>query len=283
MQEKRNNSSENFKVDLSKVIKVENFYLKQYDCYIIGYLYKNSGLPAYDRQKITKMYYFCNDCKSKIYFSRFGNFKNKKNKYGNLCQKCATKRNCQEESFKEKEKASTKKRWENGGFDHLKENGYFLKWGRENCKNMLDKNEEEKKIIAEKKIKTWAKHSEEEKREINYRRTKHFLENYYEKGKCNRKFTPAKRFLTKEWQEVRTLIINRDLFTCQKCKKVFKKSKLAVHHLIPYRFCQNNNKENLITLCKSCHSKVERFLEKNCILEEGKVDVEKELEFIKNN
>lgn len=29
--------------------------------------------------------------------------------------------------------------------------------------------------------------------------------------------------------------------------------------------------------------KVERFLENNCVLEEGKVDVEKEIEFIKNN
>lgn len=107
-------------------------------------------LPAYDRQKITKMYYFCSDCKSKIYFSRFGNFKNKKNKYGNLCQKCATRRNSQEESFKEKERTATIKGWEEGKYNHLKENGYFLKWGRENCKNILCKNEEEKKIIAEK-------------------------------------------------------------------------------------------------------------------------------------
>ena len=93
MQEKRNNLSENFKVDLSKVVKVENFYLKQYDCYIEeGYLHISSMLPAYDRQKITKMYYFCSDCKNKIYFSRFEKFKNKKKQIWEFMSKMRNKK-----------------------------------------------------------------------------------------------------------------------------------------------------------------------------------------------
>lgn len=64
---------------------------------------------------------------------------------------------------------------------------------------------------------------------------------------------------------------------------MFKKSSLCIHHIVPYRICKKDKEENLITLCKSCHSKVERFLEKNCILENNTIDVEKELNFIYEN
>ena len=74
--------------------------------------------------------------------------------------------------FKEKERIATTKAWKEKKYDHLKENGYFLKWGRENCKNMLQKSKEEKKIIAEKKIKTWLSHSEEEKKRNKLQKNK---------------------------------------------------------------------------------------------------------------
>ena len=99
---------------------------------------------------------------------------------------------------------------------------------------------------------------------------------YYICSVCNEKktFTKLSSFLHKK-EEFK--------FCCQKCKKILTKSELNIHHLIPYRFCQENKEQNLISLCKSCHSKVERFLEKNCILDENNIDLKKELDFIYEN
>ena len=59
-----------------------------------------------------------------------------------------------------------------------------------------------------------------------------------------------------EWNKIRFLIYKRDNFTCQRCSK--KNLILDVHHKIPYRISKNNFLENLITLCRKCHMKVER-------------------------
>ena len=282
MSEEKNIISKNNELDLSKVIAVKNYYLKEYDCYVNGYINKETNKPAYEHKKLTSYYYICKDCGEIKTFVRLRKFKTKKCEFGNLCQKCTTKRNAQKEEFKEKEKIATKKGWEEGRYQHLKDSGYFLEWGRKYCKNILEKSEEEKAEIAAKKINTWLSHSEEEKAEINFKRAKPSRERH-QFILSNLKFKFPERFATKEWRKMRTFIINRDKFTCQKCKKVMKKKCLQVHHIIPYRICGNNEADNLISLCKSCHSKVERFLEKNCILEGNEIDVKKELEFIYEN
>ena len=269
-------------MDLSKVQLVKDYYLDNYNVYINGYIYKDTKKPAYEAKKLTSYYYICSVCNEKKIFTKLSKFLHKKEEFKFCCQKCATRINTQKDSFKRKQSAATKMRWNNGGFENLKKSEKFLNWEKNNCRNMLYKTPEEKQEIALKKIKTWLKHTEEEKQEINYRRTKHLLESL-KKAKCDRKFVPAKRFLTKEWYDLRTKVINRDKFTCQKCKKILTKSELNVHHLIPYRFCQENKEQNLISLCKSCHSKVERFLEKNCILDENNIDLKKELDFIYEN
>lgn len=54
--------------------------------------------------------------------------------------------------------------------------------------------------------------------------------------------------------ELKLLIRKRDNFTCQECNQTEEQlgHKLSVHHIDYDK--KNNNPENLITLCKSCHS-----------------------------
>ena len=44
---------------------------------------------------------------------------------------------------------------------------------------------------------------------------------------------------------------------CQHCGMTPRKNgrALDVHHTIPYRISKDNSPDNLITLCRSCHSK----------------------------
>lgn len=71
------------------------------------------------------------------------------------------------------------------------------------------------------------------------------------------------------WRETRKQIYERDNWTCQECgchclNKEYKnkKNKIQCHH-IDYNI-KNNNYENLITLCASCHTKT-NFNKKNWI------------------
>ena len=66
-----------------------------------------------------------------------------------------------------------------------------------------------------------------------------------------------------DWDVIRKIIYKRDSYTCQLCGKI--KCKIEVHHIIPWRITQNNNFNNLISLCKSCHKK-----EDNKIIREEK-------------
>ena len=75
-----------------------------------------------------------------------------------------------------------------------------------------------------------------------------------------------------DWEAVRRLIYLRDNFTCQECGITSKENKRAldVHHKIPFLISFDNSISNLITLCASCHKKIEAQLikqikEKNMI------------------
>lgn len=66
------------------------------------------------------------------------------------------------------------------------------------------------------------------------------------------------------WGRQRRKTLKRDNYRCQICGRKLKKRDrwvLDVHHIIPFREFDNyldaNQLSNLITLCKSCHSKVE--------------------------
>lgn len=58
----------------------------------------------------------------------------------------------------------------------------------------------------------------------------------------------------KDFYNVKTYVLHRDGYQCQKCKA--KKSKLHVHHITFRSNGGTNTQSNLITLCKSCHDKL---------------------------
>ena len=67
----------------------------------------------------------------------------------------------------------------------------------------------------------------------------------------------------KEWNDLKLKIRERDDFCCQHCSMTEERhlerhgQPLQVHHKVPYRMTQDNSPNNLITLCASCHTKID--------------------------
>jgi len=65
----------------------------------------------------------------------------------------------------------------------------------------------------------------------------------------------------KKWSRISLSILERDNFTCQDCGFVGNRQSLDCHHVIPCRLFNlvrdANKPSNLLTLCKSCHSKAD--------------------------
>ena len=64
-------------------------------------------------------------------------------------------------------------------------------------------------------------------------------------------------FRGRDWSWIRERVLERDEFTCQSCG-LHKLKGLNVHHLHPYKETKENNTLDLITLCNSCHTKIEK-------------------------
>lgn len=70
------------------------------------------------------------------------------------------------------------------------------------------------------------------------------------------------------WQSARKRTLERDEFTCQKCgvEQSELGESLHVHHILPVRIFNDPSKahtlDNLVTLCSSCHTRVEWYDEK---------------------
>lgn len=77
---------------------------------------------------------------------------------------------------------------------------------------------------------------------------------YHNKGKNNPMYVhgEAKRKYPIEFYKIRDYILNRDGYSCKKCG-IADQELYDVHHIDFNKF--NNNENNLITLCKQCHSK----------------------------
>jgi len=71
------------------------------------------------------------------------------------------------------------------------------------------------------------------------------------------------RLLKSDWIKIRFKILKRDTFTCQNCGKNGEEVLLDVHHKIPYRICRKDELHNLITICRSCHSRITFIEEQN--------------------
>jgi len=68
-----------------------------------------------------------------------------------------------------------------------------------------------------------------------------------------------------DWDKIRLLIYKRDNFTCQKCGITMNETKKAhhIHHIIPFLQTLDNSLKNLVTLCPSCHRKIETQIMRN--------------------
>lgn len=58
------------------------------------------------------------------------------------------------------------------------------------------------------------------------------------------------------WDELRQIVLKRDDYTCQKCGT---RQKLDIHHKERFIKSKSNALDNLITLCRKCHMKIERL------------------------
>jgi hypothetical protein len=70
-----------------------------------------------------------------------------------------------------------------------------------------------------------------------------------------------------DWDIMRKKALKRDNYKCQFCGKT---RKVVVHHIVGYNVSEDNSLDNLITLCVSCHVKLEWILVK---VERSKQDI----------
>lgn len=78
-------------------------------------------------------------------------------------------------------------------------------------------------------------------------------------GRCRENH---RRTSSLEWGLLRLEVLLRDDYTCRNCGvKDSTGEILIIHHLIPYRETQDDSKKNLVTLCRSCHAKIESPLQ----------------------
>ena len=59
----------------------------------------------------------------------------------------------------------------------------------------------------------------------------------------------------KDWNKIRQQALMRDKFVCQKCNS--DNILLEVHHILSFLLTKDNSLDNLISLCKKCHRKIE--------------------------
>lgn len=63
--------------------------------------------------------------------------------------------------------------------------------------------------------------------------------------------------LSMRWQQLKFKILKRDNFKCTECGTAPElKNSLVAHHQT-YERLENENLEDLITLCKECHKKID--------------------------
>jgi 5-methylcytosine-specific restriction protein A len=72
-------------------------------------------------------------------------------------------------------------------------------------------------------------------------------------------------YKTSRWQRLRWSILVRDLFTCQRCKRIESDtSQLVADHKTPHRGNEALfwDEENLTCMCKPCHDGAKQSLER---------------------
>jgi len=148
-----------------------------------------------------------------------------------------------------------------------KENTYYSTWSilteeqknhlrNLNSSRMKNNNPMKDPEIAQKALQTRRNlgHDKGYKRTLEYRRKQREAK----LGSRNPRYRGGlERSYLKLWDRTRKDILERDHHTCQCCGT---KSRLEIHHIIPFRISQNNTYNNLITLCKTCHLRTENAI-----------------------
>ena len=92
------------------------------------------------------------------------------------------------------------------------------------------------------------------------------LPKYKRKYCSNKCFNNWIRLLILDWNTIRERVLKRDNYTCQDCGLYDPdKYHLQVHHIVPIKDGGDEfDENNCVTLCKECHLKRHRFLNKKC-------------------
>ena len=137
--------------------------------------------------------------------------------------------------------------------------------GKDNPFYGCEHSDETKKELSEfRKGKTWEEvMGEETARKAKKKRASHVKGEKnmnWKEGTCPGYYGP-------NWREQRRKALKRDNHTCQKCGKSKKELGIepSVHHKVPFRnfgvenYAEANKLSNLISLCRSCHDKIESW------------------------
>ena len=62
------------------------------------------------------------------------------------------------------------------------------------------------------------------------------------------------KLYSEDWDDIRAQVYRRDGYRCVMCGK---KGRLHAHHIVPVRISKNNSLSNLVSVCESCHKKLE--------------------------
>lgn len=80
---------------------------------------------------------------------------------------------------------------------------------------------------------------------------------FYKNGMAKKK----RSYRGDEWNEIRRIVYERDKWSCAICGVWCGKKKIQCHHIVPFRISNDNSEENLVTLCVSCHGRIESSFE----------------------
>lgn len=187
-------------------------------------------------------FYICDDCKEVIP-QRLDTIKNMK---WVLCRNCSNKKRSRDNRDKIRE--ATFNQMENGNWR------LFSLTEEEKLKGKKKFSEILKKKYASGELEIWNKGKNIQ---TNTGKT------HFKKGQKPWNYRGGISFIYGEdWSKIRRKIYKRDKYICQNCGKSH--IKVHCHHIIPFYISKDNSEDNLITLCCSCHTKMDGMYRNVC-------------------
>lgn len=82
------------------------------------------------------------------------------------------------------------------------------------------------------------------------------------KDQKSKEYLEYQRYIrSREFKEIRKLVLERDNYECQICKADGNKRRLTVHHkTYDHLFNEKEHLDDLITLCNVCHSAIHKSI-----------------------